>query len=191
LGHGRNRDAQPRPHTPFVSQRPDPPTPASAPFHKACLDRQWAGVSIPGYQHVQRAGRAEKCAYPTTLRVDKVKGSRRCQCRNPTDAHARFAVKAASAGRIQIVRLLFKPTGLCELVAPYPGAMGTPAPADWQVAVGFNPQRRRTRCDCPRGSASTSRCVSLIHLYTSRLNTYCARPPHALLRNVIDTLCER
>jgi len=141
--------------------------------------------------NVQRAGRAEKCAYPTTLRVDKVEGPRRCQCRNPTDAHARFAVKAASAGRIQIVRLLFKPTGLCELVAPYPGAMGTPAPADWQVAVGFNPQRRRTRCDCPRGSASTSRCVSLIHLYTSRLNTYCARPPHALLRNVIDTLCER
>ena len=135
MGHGRNRDAQLRPHTPFVSQRPDPPTPASAPFHKACLDRQWAGVSIPGCQHVQRAGRAEKCAYPTTLRVDKVKGSRRCQCRNPTDAHARFAVKAASAGRI--VRLLFKPTGLCELVASYRSAMGTPAPVDWQVAVGL------------------------------------------------------
>ena len=140
MGHGRNRDAQLRPHTRFVSQRPDPPTPASAPFHKACLDRQWAGVSIPGYQHVQRAGRAEKCAYPTTLRVDKVKGSRRCQCRNPTDAHARFAVKAASAGRIQIVRLLFKPTGLCELVAPYRSAMGTPPPVDKQVAVGFNPR---------------------------------------------------
>jgi hypothetical protein len=140
LGHGRNRDAQLRPHTPFVSQRPDPPTPASAPFHKACLDRQWAGVSIPGYQHVQRAGRAEKGAYPTTVRVDKVKGSRRCQCRNPTDAHARFAVKAASAGRIQIVRLLFKPTGLRELVAPYRSAMGTPPPVDKQVAVGFNPR---------------------------------------------------
>ena len=53
--------------------------------------------------------------------------------------HARFAVKAASAGRI--VRLLFKPTGLCELVASYRSAMGTPAPVDWQVAVGFNPPR--------------------------------------------------
>ena len=40
LGHGRNREAHVRPLTQFVSQRPDPPTPASAPFHKACLERQ-------------------------------------------------------------------------------------------------------------------------------------------------------
>ena len=144
LAHGMNRDAQVRPHTPFVSQRPDPPTPASAPFSQGVL-RPAMGRRVDSWLPTtckEQAG-AEKCGHPTTLR--KVEGPRRCQCRNPTDAHARFAVKAASAGRIQIVRLLFKPTGLCELVAPYPGALGTPAPADWQVAVGFSPQRRRTR----------------------------------------------
>jgi len=51
LAHGMNRDAQVRPHTPFVSQRHQ--RPHQHHFHKACLDRQWAGVSIPGYQ--QRA----------------------------------------------------------------------------------------------------------------------------------------
>ena len=38
LAHGDHRQ---KPQiTGIVSQRPDPPTPASAPFHKACLERQ-------------------------------------------------------------------------------------------------------------------------------------------------------
>jgi hypothetical protein len=40
LAHGINRRAQGNQITPIVSQRRDPPTPASAPFHKACLERQ-------------------------------------------------------------------------------------------------------------------------------------------------------
>jgi hypothetical protein len=40
LAHGINRRAQENQITGVVSQRPDPPTPASAPFHKACLERQ-------------------------------------------------------------------------------------------------------------------------------------------------------
>jgi hypothetical protein len=40
LGYGINRRAEENQITGIVSQRPDPPTPASAPFHKACLERQ-------------------------------------------------------------------------------------------------------------------------------------------------------
>jgi hypothetical protein len=40
LAHGINRRAQGTYITGIVSQRPDPPTPSSAPFHKACLERQ-------------------------------------------------------------------------------------------------------------------------------------------------------
>jgi len=37
---GINVNLQIAPLTDIVSQRPDPPTPVSAPFHKACLERQ-------------------------------------------------------------------------------------------------------------------------------------------------------
>ena len=40
LAHAINRRAQENQITRIVSQRPDPPTPASAPFHKVCLERQ-------------------------------------------------------------------------------------------------------------------------------------------------------
>ena len=40
LAHGINRGAPATQPTGAVSQRPDPPTPASAPFHKECLERQ-------------------------------------------------------------------------------------------------------------------------------------------------------
>ena len=45
LAHGINRIAPATQPTAAVAQRPDPPTPASAPFHKACLERQM-GQSI-------------------------------------------------------------------------------------------------------------------------------------------------
>ena len=40
MAHGINRDAQVGPLKKAVCQRPDPPTTASAPFHKECLERQ-------------------------------------------------------------------------------------------------------------------------------------------------------
>jgi len=39
LAHGMNVGAPPT-LTEVASQRPDPPTPAGAPFHKECLERQ-------------------------------------------------------------------------------------------------------------------------------------------------------
>jgi len=39
LAHGMNVEP-PATLTGVVSQRPDPPTAAAAPFHKACLERQ-------------------------------------------------------------------------------------------------------------------------------------------------------
>jgi hypothetical protein len=47
LAHGVNRRTQETEITGVVSQRPDPPTPVSAPFHKACLKGRWVGASIP------------------------------------------------------------------------------------------------------------------------------------------------
>ena len=45
LAHGINRRAEETQITGIVSPRPDPPSRASAPFHKACLERQ-LGLSI-------------------------------------------------------------------------------------------------------------------------------------------------
>jgi hypothetical protein len=41
FGHAANRDAQDAQLTGVVTHQPDLPTPASAPFHKACLERRW------------------------------------------------------------------------------------------------------------------------------------------------------
>jgi hypothetical protein len=45
ISHGVNRHAEGIQITRAVSQRPNPPTPVSAPFHKACLEKQM-GLSV-------------------------------------------------------------------------------------------------------------------------------------------------